>query len=203
MCSSYKKVSDLLAAQQGGPSLERFKGILSAFNGRLTLDIRGALMVLIQHWYSCTGTMKVTQADMHKILPVEDDLQGLVIGHYSNGVGGLRDQDTDTMVLLHAGFDGLEKVAFLDKILHKMSTDNKHRSYKVLKKVCRDHGVDPVDYSNRLFLLTHALSVVMSVKTIVMSREASVWAGKHLREAEEVSCLSHVCTLSFGSRGPG
>jgi hypothetical protein len=33
--------------------------------------------------------MDVTQADIHKILPDGDELRGLVIGHYSNGVGGL------------------------------------------------------------------------------------------------------------------
>ena len=97
--------------------------------------------------------MNVTHADIHKILPVGDDLQGLVIGHYSNGGGGLRDQDTDTMVLLHAGFDGLEKVAFVDKIIHKMDTHHQYGSSKVLEKVCVDHGVDLVNYSNRLFLL--------------------------------------------------
>ena len=71
-----KSVTDLLAAQQGGPSLKDFKAVLAGFNGTLTPDIRRALMVLIEHWYSYTGTMNVTQADMHKILPVEDDLQG-------------------------------------------------------------------------------------------------------------------------------
>ena len=110
-----------------------------------------------------------------------------MIGHYSNGVGGLRDLDTDTMVLLHAGFNGLEGVAFLDQCLHKMSTSTQYGG-KLLEAVCKDHGVDPVDYSNRLFLLTQALSAGMGVKTIVMSREVSDWAGEHFREAAELRC---------------
>ena len=45
------------------------------------------------------------------------------------------------MVLLHAGFDGLEKIAFLDKILHKMSIHHQYGGSKVMEKVCRDHKV--------------------------------------------------------------
>ena len=63
-----KQVSDLLAAQQGGPSLKDFKAVLAGFNGRLTPDIRSALMYLIQHWYRGCGRMNVTHADIHKIL---------------------------------------------------------------------------------------------------------------------------------------
>ena len=42
------------------------------------------------------------------------------------------------MVLLTAGFDGLEKVAFLNKILHKMSIHHQYGSSKVLEEVCAD-----------------------------------------------------------------
>ena len=86
-----KKVSDLLAAQ-GGPSPKGPKDLLF---GALTPEVRRALMALTRHFYQGCGAMGVAQADIHKILPVEDGLRGLVIGHYPNGGGGLRDLGTD------------------------------------------------------------------------------------------------------------
>ena len=61
--------------------------------------------------------------------------------------------------------------------------------------------VDPVDGSNRLFMLSHALMVVMALKTIVMSTEVSQWTGEHLGDAPQLKNLPHICTLSFGRSG--
>ena len=178
---SDKQVSDLLATQDG-ISFKEFKAVLTGSNGKLTPDVRRALMLLIRHWFNGIGSMKVTHTDMDQILPAGGELVGVVAGHWSNGLGGLRDQDTDTMVMPNAGFDGLEKVASTNLCLHRMPIKNGYGPF-VSEAVCRDHGVDPVGYSNRLFMLSRALTVVMAHKTIAFGAEVSQWTGEHLGDA--------------------
>ena len=147
---------------------EEYKSSFTSFSGVLSPALRQNLEGLFANLFECAKAagLKVCERDIKEILPKGDSLRGWVVGHWANPAKGLHDQGTLTMRMVHALFQDMEEVAFMDMLIVRLPDEieegEPHGQY-AMRAVCKEvHCLD--EYNKRLFLILHAATVLVQVK---------------------------------------